>query len=261
MKRTCNSYAMIAVAILIALPAAIVSAQVTLPELTKTQLASLDKSERNQYKDCTSPKKSAQAAGVACAAVADAVQGKLGDATTANAVRQRACDLGNDSGCMSYGKVLAASGDIDSARRIWNSPACSNSNGCKELLFDSYANSQPPDLARAEQYGLPLCEQFDEDQVCKRLVALGSNIDYQAIQVNRRQKKIAELNDAINASDSNIVADNEAVVLAQANADRCSGWACLLAKGVLVAAQAAANKEQANNASMRMQRDQLMAQQ
>ncbi|MFY9854093.1 MAG: hypothetical protein WAK26_09485 [Terracidiphilus sp.] len=234
--------------------------EVPLQDLSKDQLARLEKRERNQYKDCTSPKKNPQAAGAACAAVADALQAKLGDAAMARSVRQRSCTLGNEGGCISYGKAFEASGDLVSARNVWAGGVCASSNACKEVLFYSYANAQQPDLAMAEQFGLPLCEQFDNDPVCKRLVELGSTIDYAGIQERRRQKQIAALNSQISTSDLAIPVLTAEVAVAQAVVDRCSGFiGCGIANVALITTKNNLASAQASNAALHQQRDALVA--
>jgi hypothetical protein len=234
--------------------------EVPLPDLSKDQLAKLEKRERNQYKDCTSPKKNPQSAAAACAAVADALQTRLGDLAMASSARQRSCNLGNEGGCISYGKAFEASGNIAAARNVWAGGVCAASNACKEVLFYSYANAQPPDMAMAEQLGLPLCEQFDNDPVCKRLVELGSTIDYAAIQERRRQKQIAALNSQIGTSDLAIPVLTAEVAVAQAAVDRCSGFiGCGIANVALITCKNNLASAQASNAALHQQRDALVA--
>jgi hypothetical protein len=230
----------------------------SLPKLTGAQEKSLDKNARNAWKKCGGDLKHKGEVAQACLNVAGPLHA-AGNDPAARTVLQRSCSLGNTGGCNELGKALFSDGDTAAARMVWTAGPCANGNLCKVSLFDSYADEQPLDLAKADEYGLPLCDQGHDDRVCARMRELGSHADFAAIQEHHKQEQIDALNKQINNSILAIPLLRAQVSLCQTQANNATGFAALLAQGQLKLAEAELNGALKQDAANKAQLEQLTA--
>jgi hypothetical protein len=219
-----------------------------MPELNKEQAKKLNKATRKQYERCAA--ESGLSAANDCLGSAVAAHNQLQEAAIEALANQRACAFGNAVGCMSYGKVLAQSGSLDQAHQVWTSGPCKDAAPCQREMFWSIANTTPPNMASAEVYGLPLCQQNDDDQVCKKLIDLGSKFDYGAVVEGRKQRYIADLQQQAGKSDLSLPLLQGNLSLNEYNVNNQTGFGQLLARGELKLAQMALSSEQKNNAKL-----------
>lgn len=233
------------------------------PKLNKEQEKSLDKGARNALKHCSSGDTVKHRGEISqgCLDLAAPLRNEAHFPEGARAALQRSCSLGNPGGCNELGKDLAAGGDISSARIAWTAGPCANATICKVSLFDSYADDQPPNVAAAEQVGLPLCDQGNDDRVCHRLAEIGSKADFAAIAQHHKDAQIADLNNRINKNTLSIPLLQAQVSLCQVNANNATGFAALLAAGELKLAQKELEQAQKDDVTMHQQLEQLMASQ
>ncbi len=224
-----------------------------LPKLSKEQSKRLNKGARKQYERCSS--EVGQSVASDCLDSAVTAHDQLQDAALEALANQRACAFGNPIGCASYGKVLAAGGDVQRARLIWTSSPCQDVQPCQREMFWNLANTTPPDLPYAEKFGLPLCQTADDDSICQKLIALGSHLDYAAVVEGRKQRFIADLQSRTNKNDLAIPLLQANVSLNETNVNMQTGLAQLIAKGELKLAQAQLSSAQKESGRLHAQLD------
>lgn len=242
--------------------AADLHAQASAPELflSKDQLSGLNKDAKSNYKRCAEGHKISSAdMARACVDFGHQFQSSGKDDSVPLLAYKRSCALGNAAGCSAVGEVVSASGDEARARDVWSTGPCANDAGCQHNLFNSYAAATPPDVSMAVKYGLPLCDQGHDDNVCAQLKSINAPVDFAQIEANHRQQHIEDLQNRIGKNALAIPLLQAQVALNQTNVNQASGLAQIIARGELKLAEKELSDAQKNGASMQAELDQLLA--
>jgi hypothetical protein len=227
--------------------------------LSKDQLKSIDKGAKNNYTRCSEGHKLGPAdIARACVDFGHSYQTSGSDASVPLLAFRRSCSLGSAAGCASVGDVVEASGDTARARDLWSTGPCANDAGCQHKLFNSYASANPPDVAMAVQYGVPLCDQGHDDKVCDQLKAINAPVDFAAIAENHRQQHIADLQSRIGKNAISIPLLQAQVSLNQYNVNNSSGLSHILALGELKLAEKELSDAQKQGDAMQSELNQLL---
>lgn len=165
---------------------AVAASDPTLPTLTKEQEKRLGRANRKLYHACANDPGDVSA----CMGTAVAAHDLLQDATLELEANRRACELGNATGCAFTGEARGKDGNIVQARELW--AKCESDGRCATDLFWSYAIATPVDLKNADKYGQPACENGNDD-VCRKLVSIGSAIDLQAVRQRQHDRQVESL--------------------------------------------------------------------
>jgi hypothetical protein len=198
------------------------------PDLSKDQIKGLDKDSRKLYKHCVEDVSTDSASGGktakgrafakmggvtgvanACLDLSSKLDSELHDGPAVLVALKRSCALGSATGCNALGSSLAASGDVLGARSAWSAPPCGFNQTCQVSLFNSYADATPPNVASAEQVGLPLCDDGGDDRICDRLKQIGAKGDFNAIALRHWNTKVQKIKDDIQTAEAGALDEDQ----------------------------------------------------